>query len=159
MKSLSPDEEKYLRCLMKKRILTIPFLVVAAFALVTAGYNAFQYIRGQWIWHKTEAVITMEVGTQFNEGYLCSYQCEADQQYYSGSFRQPRILLFIPYKGMSHTGETEQIAYHIEKPYRMMVFKVLESRMINWGILFLICIILYLIMDEHLRRTMPVRLT
>ncbi len=159
MKSLTPDEKKYVRALMKKRICTIPFLVLAAFAFLFFSYQFFAYIRGQWLWHKTEATITMEVGTEFNEGYLCRYLCEGNQQYYSGSFRQPRVLFIIPYKGMSQTGDSVAIAYHIQKPYRVVTFKVLECRMINCAIFCTLFLLLYLIIDDHLRKTLPVRLT
>ncbi len=159
MKSLTPDEKKYVRALLKKRICTIPFLVLAALTFLVFTYQFFAYVRGQWLWHRTEASVTMEVGSAFNRGYLCRYFCEGNQKYYAGSFRQPRVLFVIPYKGTSEVDETVDIAYHIEKPYRMVTFKVLECRMINCLIFCALFIVIYFIIDDRLRKTLPVRIT
>ncbi len=159
MKSLTPDEKKYVRCVMKKRLLTIPLLLLSILAFLAMSFNLLRYAQAAWLWHRTEATVTMAVGSYLNEGYLCEYLCEGEQKMYTGSFRQARILFVIPYRGESEVGETEQIAYQIEKPYRMTALKVLESNVINWLIFCVGCFLLYLKVDIHLRKTLPIRLT
>ena len=158
MKSMTPEEKKVMKAYMHRKIRTMPLLVMAIIAILLTGMFAFQWVRANLSWHKTEATIMM-VSTAQGEIYQYRYTCERDGKLYSGAVARPKLFYSIPYTPLLHEKDTMTMAYQIDHPNRHVVFCNLESRMMTWFIIFLFCFIMYFWMEYDLKKRSNIRLT
>lgn len=158
MKSMTPDEKLVMKAYMHRKMRTMPLLVMAVIALLLAGMFAFQWIRANLSWHKTDAAIVV-VSTAQGDIYQYRYTCEKDGRMYSGAVSRPKLFYSIPYTRLLSESDTLTMAYQIDKPSHHVIFCNLESRMMTWFIVFLFCFIMYFWMEYDLKKRSVIRIT
>lgn len=152
----SPEEKAVLKSYMYRKIRTIPFFIMIFISLAMTCSEAFQWVRGQLAWHKTEAVITLVTS---ETGYQYQYICQKDETVYKNSTTRPKIFWYFSYKQDLQKDEILNIAYNTENPKQHVIFQKLESRMITWGSIFVFCFIMYFWLESVLKRKAKIRLT
>lgn len=151
---MSIDDKRYAKAYVRRVLLTVPFLVAMVFSLLPIGMYGVSWIRGKWVWHKEEAVVSLVT----EEGSV-SYNYSKKDVPYSGSYTQPKLLFYFAYGGTPEVGDTVEIAYDNDEPTKNIVFAKQESNIITWAIIFVVCCVLYFSIDTHLKKTSKVRLT
>lgn len=148
------DDVRVRNASIRRMLVTVPFLIITFVSLLPLGMYGINWLRGQWVWHKTEAVITM-VPSEESVYYMYS----RDDVPYSGSLVRPKLLFFIPYGDMFEVDDEISIAYKVDDPAQHVVFVKQECNMLTWVIIFGVSIVLYFILDHLMKTSSGVRLT
>ncbi|MDE6730615.1 MAG: hypothetical protein K2J71_07560 [Oscillospiraceae bacterium] len=152
----SPEQKAVLKSYFYRKIHTMPFFIMLFVALLLAGSYAFQWGRGQLLWHKTDAVITLVTTGQ---NYQYAYSCEKEETEYKNSTTRPKLFWYLPYGEDLQESDTLPMAYNTENPRQHVIFPKLESRMITWGSVFLFCFIMYFWLESVYKKKARIRLT
>ena len=151
----SPEEKAIIRSYMYRKIRTIPFFVMIFISFAILCSDAFQWVRGQLAWNKTDAIITLVTS---ETGYQYQYICNKDEMIYKSSTTRPKLFWYFSYKKDLQEDEILEIAYNSKNPNQHVIFQKLESRMITWGIIFLFCFIMYFWLESVFKRKAQIRL-
>lgn len=159
----SPEQKAVLKSYFYRKIHTMPFFILMFVSLILAGSYAFQWGRGQLLWHKSDAVITLvTTGQNYQYCYTCDSRDGQDKDRdseYKNSTTRPKLFWYLPYGEDLHESDTLPMAYNTENPRQHVIFPKLESRMITWASLFVLCFVLYFWLESVYKKKANIRLT
>lgn len=148
------DDPRVRSASIRRTLVTLPFLILMIFSLLPLGMYAINWLRGQWVWYKTDAIVTMVPSEE-----SVHYSYTKDDVPYSGTFVRPKLLFFLSYGDEIHVDDELSIAYKIDDPKQHVVFLRQECNILTWLIIFVVSAFLYFIIDSVMKKASKVRLT
>lgn len=148
------DDQRVRNASIRRMLVTVPFLVVMTVSLLPMGMYGINWLRGKWVWHPTEAIVTM---VPSEESVYYSY-LKDDVPYY-GSFVRPKLLFMIPYGDELKVDDELLISYKVDDPAQHVVFVKQECNVLTWVIIFVASFFLYFALDSVMKHSAKVRLT
>ncbi len=154
--AMSIEDKAVTRAYMLRKFTTVPFLVCMLLSLLMLFTYSFQWVRGQMLWHKTDASITLITDT---DGLFYEYTEQKTDTVYKSTMSQPKLFYYFPI-GKSYTiGDSIPISYNVDQPAQRVEFPRLESLMMTWGIAFVVFFILYFWLEWMIKKHSKIKIS
>ncbi|MBQ4465162.1 MAG: hypothetical protein II916_04290 [Oscillospiraceae bacterium] len=153
--AMSVDEKAYMKTYVSRKVRTIPFLVIMAFSLMPLLMFSFQYVRGQFAWHKTEAIVVMvnDDGSGFYH-----YVDEQTGEDHKGMYSPYRVLIHYRIGKAVEVNDRIPMAYDPNQPDTRILFPKTLMQMATWAIVFLFCFIMYFWLEWALKKRAKIKI-
>ena len=152
---MTVDEKAIMKTYMSRKMRTLPFFIGIIISLLLLVVPTFNWVRGQLMWHKTEAEVIM---VNEDGGGFYRYIEEKTGESFSGTYYRFRVLMHYQIGKPMELHEMIRMAYDPRDAKNHVLFPKLELQMAIFAGLFVFCFIIYFWLEWDIKKRAKIKI-